>query len=204
MNSELERGKGGRGGGCSNQILQNHYMFNIEEHDNETTGNFVKVDLKQRKPNAAARPTDLNKDGPVDEEEIFPLQRKQNIAKKNIKLGVCQQISLKKSNLVLGEERRQSVSNNQVTHTSDTERDNRNHSSQQTKNEPCTASSPFGLSQNHSSQDGFNITTVRSKNVKKKRGKTVKKNNHAIEGEFDGDINNYHIKITKTNRKQSK
>ena len=44
MNSELERGRGGKG--CINQILQNHYMFNIEEHDNETTGNFVKVDLK--------------------------------------------------------------------------------------------------------------------------------------------------------------
>lgn len=48
MNSELERGRaGGKGeGGRVNQILQNHYMFNIEEHDNETTGNFVKVDLK--------------------------------------------------------------------------------------------------------------------------------------------------------------
>lgn len=48
MNSELERGKAGKSG--INQILKNHFMFNIEEHDNETTGNFVKVDLKQKKP----------------------------------------------------------------------------------------------------------------------------------------------------------
>lgn len=44
MNSDMEKGKVGRS--CINQILKNHFMFNIEEHDNETTGNFVKVDLK--------------------------------------------------------------------------------------------------------------------------------------------------------------
>lgn len=48
MNSEMEKGKGGKS--CINQILKNHFMFNIEEHDNETTGNFVKVDLKQKRP----------------------------------------------------------------------------------------------------------------------------------------------------------
>ena len=62
-----------------------------------------------------------------------------------------------------------------------------------------TSNSPFGHSQNVSSQDGLNIPTVRSKNVKKKRGKNFKKvnNHHAIDGEYDGDINNYYNKTTK-------
>ena len=32
-----------------NNFLNNQFMFNIQENDNETTGNFVRVDLKQKR-----------------------------------------------------------------------------------------------------------------------------------------------------------
>ena len=65
-------------------------MFNIEEHDNETTGNFVKVDLKQRQRPRNPRPSDINKeDGTADDnEEIFTGNRKINVVKRNSKMGV--------------------------------------------------------------------------------------------------------------------
>ena len=48
----------------------------------------------------------------------------------------------------------------------------------------------------------MNISSVRSKNVKKKRGKTFKKSNQLIEGEYDGEIQ-YQFKISKGVRKKS-
>ena len=99
MNSDIEKGKGGRS--YINQILKNHFMFNIEEHDNETTGNFVKVDLKQKKPPAAAV-----QEGCVPEEEMPSGQKKPGYnKKKNSKLGVIRHVSLKKSNMMVTDEK---------------------------------------------------------------------------------------------------
>ena len=72
--------------------MQNHYMFNIEEHDNETTGNFVKVDLKQR-PSNPNRVSDINKNAAQtvsDNEEVFGSSpsKKVSLIKRNSKMGV--------------------------------------------------------------------------------------------------------------------
>lgn len=93
LNSEVDKGKGGRGH-IDKSILQNHYMFNIEEHDNETTGNFVHVDLKQRKPipqasNHSHLPNqNHSKDGAGDDRQHALNPRKQYTTKRTSKQNV--------------------------------------------------------------------------------------------------------------------
>ena len=47
LNSDLDQGKA-TNGTHKKSMIQKMHMFNIEEHDNETTGNFARVDLKPK------------------------------------------------------------------------------------------------------------------------------------------------------------
>ena len=97
-----------------NNFLQNQIMFNIQENENETTGNFVAVDMNQRNEVPHDRPKLALK-----EQGSIKLARKNSNLKRSTAQGFNRQTSYKSSKFGLGDQEKRTSGYNDSSSSQD-------------------------------------------------------------------------------------